>query len=70
MSQKYKELIFPKDYEINYPQQEQAVENFMQDQLQDLTNDQVIDAVIKQYGKEYKNLAVKILNKFNQQVEL
>jgi hypothetical protein len=70
MSRKYKELIFPKDYEINYPQQEQAVENFMQDQLQDLTNDQVIDAVIKQYGKEYKNLAVKILNKFKQQVEL
>jgi hypothetical protein len=70
MSQKYKELIFPKDYEINYPQQEQAVENFMQDQLQDLTNDQVIDAVIKQYGKEYKNLAVKIMKKFNQQVEL
>ena len=70
MSQKYKELIFPKDYEINYPQHEQAVENFMQDQLQDLTNDQVIDAVIKQYGKEYKNLAVKIMKKFNQQVEL
>ena len=67
MSQKYKELITPSDYEASYPQINQAVENFIQDQLQDYTNDQVIKKVVQQYGKEYEKLAVSILNKFKQQ---
>jgi len=67
LSQKYKEIIAPSDYETSYPQINQAVENFIQDQLQDYTNDQVIKKVIQQYGKQYENLAVSILNKFKQQ---
>ena len=64
LSQKYKEFIFPWNQECRFPQKEKAVENFIQEQLQDLTNDQVIEKVVQHYGSEYKDLAVSIINKF------
>jgi len=46
---------------------EQAIENFMVNQLEHLTNDQVIDLVAKYFGAEYKSVAVSIMNKFIKQ---
>ena len=41
-----------------------AIENFMVNQLEHLTNDQAIDLVAKYFGTEYKSKAVSIMNKF------
>jgi len=46
---------------------EQAIENFMVNQLEHLTNDQAIDLVAKYFGAEYKSVAVSIMNKFIKQ---
>ena len=49
---------------------DQAIEKFMLVHLEDYTNDQVIKKVIQYLGAEHEEQAKKILNKFNQQVEL
>lgn len=41
-----------------------AIENFMVNQLEHLTNDQAIDLVAKYFGTEYKSKAVSIMSKF------
>jgi predicted nucleic acid-binding Zn-ribbon protein len=46
---------------------DQAIENFMVNQLEHLTNDQAIDQVAKYFGTEYKSVAVSIMNKFIKQ---
>ena len=46
------------------------VELFVGEQLQDLTNDQVIKAVDKKYGSYWVNYAEELLLEFQQEIRL